>query len=279
MFKKKDKIKNRKNIVKDYIEAILFAFVVAMIIRNYTFQNFKIPSSSMESTLLIGDYLVANKTAYFFSNPKRGDIVTFRYPADPTEPQPRERFAKLAGPIYWNKSSFFFHYHARKNVVKRVIGVPGDSLQIINDIVYINGSPYTGGFEQFVDKQNLTGKNEIHWDSQSEEYFPTNVNYGALNNNGKMLYDGKNMGTRANFGPVIVPPNAYFVLGDNRDMSKDSRWWGFLEKHDITGTPFIIFWSTGEPPIKDIRYFILQSQGKYHPRTRTRWERFFRLVK
>ncbi len=223
MSKKQKIIKIKKNWLQDWIEAALWAFVVAMIIRNYTFQNFKIPSSSMESTLLIGDYLVANKMKYFFNEPKRGEIVTFRNPDDPIEPEPRDRFVKIIPPIYWNKDKFFFTYYTKKDVVKRVIGMPGDTLFIRNKQVYINGKVFRHGTEQYIDINRV---------------FPT----------------------RDNFGPVVVPENKYFVMGDNRDNSLDSRYWGFLDKKDITGTPALIFFSKSE-------------------RGDIRWNRSFTLIK
>ena len=205
----------KKSFIQDWVDAILWAFVVAMIIRNYTFQNFKIPSSSMEQTLLVGDYLVANKMKYFFTDPERGDIVTFRNPDDPIEPKPRDRFVKLVAPLYWSKDTNFFVWHEKKNVVKRVIGMPGDKIEIINKQVYINDEPFVGGYEQFLDRNT----------------YPTNhFNYRS----------------RDNLGPIIVPENSYFVLGDNRDHSLDSRFWGFLERKDITGTPALIFFSRSE---------------------------------
>lgn len=219
--KKKKKIVRKKNWIQDWLEAILFAFVVAMIIRNYTFQNFKIPSSSMESTLLIGDYLVANKTKYFFTDPERGDIVTFRYPADPEEPEPRENYVRILPPIYWSKSAFFFTYHEKKNVVKRVIGMPGDKVEMRNKRVYINDELMHEDYVQHLDTRVIPGR----------DYF----------------------------GPVVVPENKYFVLGDNRDFSADSRHWGFLSRKDITGTPALIFFSMGSSGI--------------------RWDRIFRLIK
>ncbi|MCK9329724.1 MAG: signal peptidase I [Candidatus Cloacimonetes bacterium] len=223
MSNKQKKIKFKKNWVQDWVEAALWAFVVAMIIRNYTFQNFKIPSSSMESTLLIGDYLVANKMKYFFNEPKRGEIVTFRNPDDPIEPEPRDKFIKLISPIYWDKDKSFFTYYTKKDVVKRVIGMPGDTLFVRNKNVYINGKLFRTGHEQYIDLNRT---------------FPK----------------------RDNFGPVIVPDNKYFVMGDNRDNSLDSRFWGFLDKKDITGTPALIFFSKSE-------------------RGDIRWNRSFTLIK
>lgn len=230
----------KKNSIQDWVEAILFAFVVAMVIRNYTFQNFKIPSSSMESTLLIGDYLVANKLKYFFEDPKREDIVTFRYPADPIEPEPRDNFVKLLPPIYWNKTTHFFTYYAKKNVVKRVIGMPGDTVEVRDKQVYINHKPFIRKYAQFIDPNTYPRYEE-------NEYSIRWAN-------------GQFMGSRDNFGPVIVPKDCYFAMGDNRDVSADSRYWGFLERKDITGTPMIIFFSVSEDGEK-------------------RWDRVFKLVK
>lgn len=221
---KRRRIVRRKNWIQDWLEAILFAFVVAMIIRNYTFQNFKIPTGSMESTLLVGDYLVANKLKYFFTEPKREDIVTFRYPADPEEPEPRDRFVKLIKPIYWSKDRNFFAYYERKNVVKRVIGLPGDKIEIINKTLYINDEVHVGGYEQHIDRR-------VYTNPLSRFYY------------------------RDNFGPVIVPEGQYFVLGDNRDYSADSRDWGYLPKEDITGSPLFIFFSSGEDGYRWNRIF------------------------
>jgi signal peptidase I len=220
---KKAKLKSfKKGFCHDWGDALLWAFVVAMLIRNYTFQNFKIPSSSMEQTLLIGDYLVGNKMKYFFADPKRGEIVTFRSPDDPIEPQPRDRYIRLIAPIYWSKDRVFFAWHEKKNVVKRVIGMPGDTVEIINKVVYINGQVYTTGHEQTIDRR-IFPREETH-----------------------CLLDGEPMGSRDNYGPVVVPDGHYFVLGDNRDMSYDSRFFGFLPRDAITGTTAMIFFSRSE---------------------------------
>ncbi len=258
MFKKKNKaILRKKNIVQDYLEAILFAFVVAMVIRNYTFQNFKIPSSSMEETLLIGDYLVAWKMTYFFTDPKREDIVTFRYPADPAEPEPRENFIKLVGPLYWDKENIFFKYHAKKNVVKRVIGLPGEKIEIKDRKVYINDEYFPCPYARFLLDTKIQPKSA-----------------------GGCEWDGKVMGSRDNFGPITVPKGQYFVMGDNRDVSADSRYWGFLDRHDITGTPSFIFFSKGEAPYKTMREHYFKSMGKKEPgHENIRFDRMFKRIK
>lgn len=244
MKNKEKTIKIRKNTIQDWVEAILWAFVVAMVIRNYTFQNFKIPTSSMESTLLIGDYLVANKMKYFFTEPKREDIVTFRYPADPIEPEPREQFIKLIPPVYWNKDKNFFTWYEKKNVVKRVIGMPGDTVEIKDKEVYINGQLFDKEYEQYLDYRIIPREySHIQWTPDLAKEQKNEV-----------------IGSRDNFGPVVVPKGKYFVMGDNRDLSADSRYWGFLDRKDITGTPLLIFFSKSE-------------EGE------NRWDRSFRIIK
>ncbi|MFC1898310.1 signal peptidase I [Candidatus Cloacimonadota bacterium] len=263
MFKKKVKpIHRKKGLFQEYVEAILFAFVVAFLIKNYIFQNFKIPSSSMEKTLLIGDYLVANRLKYFFTEPEQGDIVTFQYPAQAEEPgikshdnpKPllkRDDYALLIKPIYWDKVNFKFKIHTKKNVVKRVIGLPGDTVEVKNKIVYVNGEKYTHGKEQYIDKRIIP------------------------RHTGNLDWDGKSMGSKDNFGPVTVPEGKYFVMGDNRDVSADSRYWGFLDKHDINGTPLFIFFSHGAPPKTEISqyYSSAKKKGEF------RWNRMFKLIK
>jgi signal peptidase I len=218
-----------------------------MIIRNYTFQNFKIPSSSMEQTLLIGDYLVANKLKYYFVDPQRGDIVTFRNP-DPNDESmiPRERLLRIVSPIYFSKDRNTLIWQERKNVVKRVIGMPGDKVEIRNKVVFINDIPYLHGMDltsndNVIVYQSFVFLNGRPIESTTEQFTDS---YPAWPNelNSSTWSDGTR-GSRDNMGPVTVPENHYFVLGDNRDLSLDSRFWGFLSRADITGTPAMIFFS------------------------------------
>jgi signal peptidase I len=257
MFRKKEKkVKRKKHVVQEYAEAILFAFVVAMIIRNYTIQMFKIPSSSMETTLLIGDYLVGNKLKYFFTDPQREDIVIFFMPPDPEQPQPRDQYWRIIGPVYFDKNAFRPIWYQKKNVVKRVIGMPGDEVEIKDKVVHVNGEPMRREYEQYIDRRVIPREaGNITW------------------------VNGQNMGSRDNFGPVVVPEDHYFVLGDNRDMSEDSRYWGFVHRHEITGTPALITFSYGAPPMADIRDYFYQQRGLLRQRNEIRWNRVFKVIK
>jgi signal peptidase I len=182
----------KKSFLKEYLEPILIAVLIALFIRAFVVQAFKIPSSSMEPTLLVGDYLLVNKFIYGiripytdrklfqFKKPQRGDVIVFIFPLDPS-----------------------------KDFIKRVIGTEGEKVEIIHNRIYINGrlinDPW-GHFEK---------------NSFSTSYL-------------------QRMG---NSGPVVVPKDSLFVLGDNRDNSEDSRFWGFLNLNAVLGKAFIIYFS------------------------------------
>lgn len=278
------KFRKRKPAFQDWVEAILFAFVVAMIIRNYTFQNFVIPSSSMEKTLLVGDYLIANKLKYYFTDPQREDIVTFRYPkieeGTPEHPDYKDSFIKIFHPIYINKAVAFqqypptaFHlcYYARKNVVKRVIGMPGDIIEVRDKIVYLNGEEYTRGYECYGMAEPSPPASprivhDIHMPLGATDFIGMHTWYEPY----RVVTDSTDIHRTFNrdwFGPIKVPEGKYFVLGDNRDVSEDSRYWGFLDRSDITGTPWMIFWSKG------IEY------NKLYDTPHIRWDRIFRFAR
>jgi signal peptidase I len=189
---------------RENIEAIVIAIVLALFIRTFIVQAFKIPSGSMQPTLLIGDHILVNKFLYGvgipftdiklldIKKPARGDVIVFIYPEDES-----------------------------KDYIKRVIGLPGDTIQIIDKQIFLNGSPYHDSVGVYVD--------------------PVTLRRGLLNSN------------RDNFGPVTVPPNALFVMGDNRDHSADSRFWGFVNINKVRGKAFIIYWSW-ESAFKNFRF-------------------------
>ena len=196
--KKSDKIdtddipKKKKSGLRENIEAILVAILLALFIRTFVIQAFKIPSGSMKETLKIGDHILVNKFIYGvkipflqttiipITNPKRGDIVVFKFPEDPS-----------------------------KDFIKRVIGVAGDVVEIRDKKVYVNNKLLNHDFG-------------IHTDSY---IFPASAQ------------------PRDNFGPVVVPPHSLFVMGDNRDQSYDSRFWGFVDLKAVKGKALMIYWS------------------------------------
>jgi len=199
----------RKHIVREYAESIFIAIILALIIRTFIVQAFKIPSGSMEDTLLIGDHLLVNKFIYGtqipltdkrilpLRSPRLGDIIVFEFPED----------TKNTSLSFWQKKDF----------IKRVIGVPGDVVQVIKKRVYVNGKPYDNPAE-------------IHKDNNLMLPCPPGEPKDSLCN-------------RDFFGPVKVPADSFFVMGDNRDRSHDSRFWGFVPYRNIKGMAFIKYWS------------------------------------
>jgi signal peptidase I len=186
----------KKSVVREYAESIIIAILLALLIRAFVVQAFKIPSGSMKPTLLVGDHILVNKFIYGIklrvpfsslnytlipiSSPKRNDVVVFIYPVDP-----------------------------KKDFIKRVIGLPGDTVQIKNKKIYINNLP-------MIDPRGVHSDQMIIPEAEQP---------------------------RDNTGPIIVPPHKYFVMGDNRDESYDSRYWGFVDQKEIIGEAFIIYWS------------------------------------
>ena len=172
-------------------------------------QAFIVPTPSMDSTVMVGDHLLVDKLSYapagsishFFlpyTDPKRGDIIVFRYPMD-----------------------------IRQNYVKRVIGIPGDHIHLVNKVVYRNGKPLQ---EPYIH----------HIDPNIEPYrdnFPGEPNGYVMDRALKMLDE------HTVNGEIVVPPDSYFAMGDNRDNSLDSRYWGFVPRENIIGKPLMIFWS------------------------------------
>ena len=184
----------KKSVIREYIEAFAVAIVLALIIRTFVVQAFKIPSGSMEPTLLVGDHILVNKFIYGehipftdikildFGDPKRGEIIVFVYPKDES-----------------------------KDFIKRVIGVEGDTIEIKGKKLFINNQPFVDPYGHFKDNAIIPG----------------------------------HIQPRDNFGPVTVPEDSLFVMGDNRDRSADSRFWGFVRLNQVKGKAFLIYWSWG----------------------------------
>jgi signal peptidase I len=185
----------RKSIVREYFESLVIAVILALFVRTWVFQAFKIPTGSMEPNLLVGDHLIVNKMQYaptltaferaiMPSRPiHRGDIIVFKFPQDPG-----------------------------RDFIKRVIGLPGDRLELHRKVVYINGKPLDEPYAHFLEPPSTDGPPRT--DDLREEY-----------------------------GPVTVPPHQYFMMGDNRDNSEDSRYWGFMPESYVKGQALFIYFS------------------------------------
>ncbi len=183
---------NKKKRIWEYAKAIVTALILAMLIRTYIIQAFKIPSGSMIPTLLVGDHILVNKFLYgtkipfsgkrvfMFKKPERGDIIVFKYPENPD-----------------------------KDFIKRVVAAEGDVIESKNKMIHVNGNKVNEPYAR-------------HTDSSMR---PMGIE------------------PRDNFGPVIVPKNKYFVMGDNRDQSYDSRYWGYVDIKDVKGKALILYWS------------------------------------
>jgi signal peptidase I len=186
----------KKSTIREYFESILIAVILALFVRTWVFQAFKIPTGSMENNLLVGDHLVVNKFVFAptatslerailpVDQVKRGDVVVFKYPQDPA-----------------------------RDFIKRVIGLPGERIEIRRKVVHVNGRPLDEPYVHFL----------VPAGEEGSEVTPFDV--------------------REAFGPVTVPADQYFVMGDNRDNSQDSRYWGFLPRDFIKGRALVIYWS------------------------------------
>ncbi len=187
-----------KPLWREYGEALFVALILALVIRTFVVQAFKIPSESMVKTLLVGDHLLASKFSYGVKipfthtyiykgeDPVKGDIIIFEYPNDPSV-----------------------------DYIKRIVGTPGDTIEVRNKQLFRNGEAVKESFIRFTEPDRIQP-------------------------------------VRDNFGPVTVPADKYFVMGDNRDNSMDSRFWGFVDRSAIRAKAWRIYWSWGG--LGDIRW-------------------------
>ena len=196
---------SRKSVVREYFESLVIAVALALFVRTWVFQAFKIPTGSMEPNLLVGDHLIVNKMVFapavtgleraiLPGRPmRRGDIIVFKYPKEP-----------------------------ERDFIKRVIGLPGDRLELRHKKMYINGEPVDEPFAHFltpVPPADAPRSDDV----------------------------------RDDYGPVTVPANQYFMMGDNRDNSEDSRYWGFLPAGYVKGQALFIYFAAGES-LGDVRW-------------------------
>jgi signal peptidase I len=188
----------RKSTAREYFESICVAVILALFVRTFIVQAFKIPTGSMENNLLIGDHLLVNKFVFAptmtslektilpIDPIRRGDIIVFKYPEEP-----------------------------ERDFIKRVIGLPGDTLELRAKRVYINGTMLNEPYVHYLVPPDEEGS-------------------------------GGEFDVRVQYGPVTVPPGHYFMMGDNRDNSQDSRYWGFMPEEYIKGKALFVYFSFGE---------------------------------
>ena len=237
----------------EFLEMLLVTMLLALFGTTFVVQAFKIPSGSMEPTLLIGDHVFVNKFIFEgtgawyekflpYRDIRRGDVIVFKFPFDDHP-----------------------HY------VKRVIGLPGERLRIVNGDVYING--------EFL-REPYVVRNPASQDPYADNFPPTDrrvVRFVARREWADQLFD------YVHNGELIIPPNHYFAMGDNRDLSADSRYWGFVDRDSIMGKPMVIYWSV-RATSSDYRSRGVSSalsgigQTLLHLRAQTRWDRMLREV-
>jgi len=239
-----------KSTLREYFESLVVTVILALFGTTFAIQAFKIPSSSMEDTLLIGDHLMVDKLAYAPRDPlagpllpyqdvKRGDIVVFKYPLDPGT-----------------------HF------VKRVIGMPGDRLRLDGKQLYVNGRIADEGFK-------------VHKMPSLDDF---RDNFPAASAASAYPEWADALPNHVQDGWLVVPEGRYFVMGDNRDSSSDSRYWGFVPRENILGKPLVIYWSL-ESSSADYRFNsawervagILKTAVQFP--LKTRWKRMFVLIR
>jgi signal peptidase I len=207
----------KKSSTRDTFESLVVTVILAIFGTTFVLQAFKIPTGSMEETLLIGDHLLVNK--FIFAQPpgglarllptrevRRGDILVFKFPPSEEQTEPGE------------------HY------VKRVVGLPGDRIHIFHRQVFVNGQPR---YEPFV---HHTFPDELR---PGDDFPPPETEYLR----GSTTAWSAEMSSDIRDGEIVVPPGKYFVMGDNREQSWDSRFWGFVPRGVVSGRPLLIYWS------------------------------------
>jgi signal peptidase I len=231
--------------------SLLIVLVIALFVLTFIVQPFRIPSESMERTLLVGDFLLVNKATFApqgnwgwlipYREVERGDVVVFHFPPDPPE-----------------------------HVVKRVIGVPGDHIHLENGLAWVNGRRLDEPWAVF----------EPAYPDDFRDSFPTQL-YTDPGVDPRWWME---MRREVREGDLVVPDGEYFVLGDNRNFSRDSRYWGFVPRDNIVGRPFVIYFSLREPSATDVAELADDRLGqKNNPWDRimefARWNRVMRVVR
>jgi signal peptidase I len=216
----------QKSTAREYFESIVITAIIALFATTFVVQAFKIPTGSMETNLLIGDHLLVNKYVYglnsgFISKllpykaPKRGDVIVFKYPNNPDVAY-----------------------------VKRLIGMPGDKIEMIGRTVYVNGQALSEDYTRYIVADSIY----------------------------------------AHFGPYQVPDSQYFAMGDNRDNSMDSRFWGFVPRDYLLGKALVIYWSFETPRDEYLKTKVTDRLGQFADVfinffSKTRWKRTLKIIR
>jgi signal peptidase I len=231
---------------RDFISEWAINIIILLFGTTTLVQAFIVPTPSMDTTVLVGDHLLVDKLAYApagafskhflpYTEPKRGDIIVFRYPLN-----------------------------IQENYVKRLMGVPGDHIRVVDKVVYLNGKALQ---EPYV--QHVSPAIEPYRDN-----FPS-APWGPVYDRAKEMLDQNVVN-----GELVVPPDHYFAMGDNRDNSSDSRYWGFVPRENIIGKPLVIFWSYDAPTEDWVDYntnhFLDLAKNFF---SKTRWDRTLMLVR
>lgn len=248
--------------LREYFESLVVTVILALFGTTFIVQAFKIPTPSMEDNLLVGDHLLVNKFVYGrsdrgigrllpFREIRHGDIIVFKYPED-----------------------------LSKNYVKRAIGLPGDRLRIVNQQVYLNDKPldepYT--FHKAPEVRNLPLRDNFPLLKEHIARFPDYQHNKDIFDSYLFFKDH----TREE--EVLIPPGYYFAMGDNRDNSADSRYWGFVPRKNIVGRALIIYWSYNTDPDEHLRDSFTDRLQQFADVfvnffRKTRWSRTFRVVR
>jgi signal peptidase I len=243
-------VKRIGNFVREWTPVI----VAVLLIRSFLVEAFMVPSGSMLDTIAIGDFMLVNKLVYGpkipftertlfpVSQPKRGDIIVFRFPADPDVPEPAGRFARIfpAGlqllPVFWDRQAHFFRWYVPRNFIKRCVAVAGDTLEYREKRLYINGRLQDEPYVVHKDFRMLPPLESPLADFQQAWLA------------GRFYRTELSPYIRDQFGPVVVPAGHVFAMGDNRDDSEDSRFWGPLELRHLRGKPLVLYFSSAAAP-------------------------------
>jgi signal peptidase I len=248
----KDKTRNRtkseprttrpkKNSFREYTEAILVALLAAMFLRAFVVQAFRIPTGSMKDTLLVGDFLLVNKFIYGVRTPDRIPIFDAVIPFN----SPPLRLPAFKQPQNGDVVVFKFPKDERLDYIKRCIAVGGQTLEIRSGEVFVDGKPEG--------ERIPLGRKYDADDGQYFDYIRIKTPYGKSY---VIRYASDGYNRTKNFGPVVVPANHYFMMGDNRDNSADSREWGFLPEENVVGEALITYfsWDKNERLLNRIRW-------------------------